>query len=189
MIENVRSGGQLVLSDAQLFGQAGGMGFQQFQAANSVDGMGGVQLPDGVHIVFPTGGVLNKQTGGLFGPPLEAFPLADWRLKHATAWHKAKVAEFEEAKRQATIDYMNEEWIPHLKKLQGTANQAQQNLKECAEAYETACGRGPDWRSQQEQRAEQAERSRQAEDARRSRALAAIHAITIEEDVARDDDE
>jgi len=191
MIENIRSAGMLTLSDAVIFGQPGGVSFQQFQAENTVDGMGGLALEDGVHIVYPSGAVLLRTNGSMFGPPEEPMLLAEWRLKYAQAWHKEKVREFNDCKRQASLNPVGGyDWLPDLRRLRDVAKRAQENLKECHEAYEIACGRGPDWRRQQKQMAEQTERARQAEENRRAKALAAIHAITIDdENVARDDDE
>jgi hypothetical protein len=155
--------------------------------------MGGLALDDGVHIVYPTGAVLLRTNGAMFGPPEEPILLADWKLKHAQAWHKARVKEFDDCKRQASQNPVGGyDWIPDLRRLRDAAARAQENLRQCREAHETACGRTPEWRRQQKERAEQAERARQQEDARRHSALALIQSIEIpndDETVAQSDDD
>jgi|HubBroStandDraft_4_1064222.scaffolds.fasta_scaffold531098_2 hypothetical protein len=188
MVENVRSGGQVVLSSGQLFGQTNSIGFGEFASRNRLDGMSEIELEDRTTIVFPSGGVLLKTNGSLFGPPEEPVLLATWKLRHAIAWEKLKVQEFHTAKAWAQQD-PTQDWIPHLKEKKAVAKHARANLIACKAALEEAQDPGGVQRAAQKQMTEEYNRERRASEAFRSRKLAEVLEITLDDVPSESDDE
>jgi hypothetical protein len=184
----MRSAGQLVVGQ-EAYTARGSISYSDFAKQNQLDGMEQVLLEDNVTIVWPTGAVFLKTTGQMYGVPLEPYVLADWKLKHATAWLQKTGADFQECKRQATMDPESWDWVSDLKRLREIGLHAQRNFHECREAFEVACGRGAEWERQRKEQEARIQRGRQLQDQIRFKALAAIQEIELNDTTQTEDDD
>ena len=187
-MEPGRSAGQLVVGD-DAYTARSSISFKEFSAQNQRDGMGQVLLEDNVTMVWPTGAVFLKTSGQMFGAPLEPTLLADWQLKHATAWLKASVKTFNDCKQQALQNPEGWDWVSDLKRLKDVAVRAKENYEACHEIFELANGRGAKWRRQQEEQKTQMQLAQQRHDQIRARALAAIYEIDLTDAPTQEDDD
>jgi len=190
MIENVRPGAGATLAPPRFdfHARRGAPSFGEFDQQHTVSGMGAVTLPGG-EMGYPDGAVFLPATGAMHDPPLEPVRLAELKEQHARAWLADAVKTFDDCKRAAQQNPMGHDWPSDLRRLKDVADRAKQNLKACHEAFEIACGRGPEWRRQQKQMAQAIERDRQRQEQARSKALQAINEITLDADTPSDADD
>jgi hypothetical protein len=160
-----------------------------FRAANRLDGMQEVQLPNRPEMVFPSGAIYLTTTGALFAPPLEAIPLAEWRLAHAEEWYRRRVRDFEDCRRQAQANPTIHDWVSDLVRLRDAVLHAQKNLAARRADLEQARDPGGVMAKANEAIREQIQRDSERRERERMKALAAIDAITIGDGSAPDDDE
>lgn len=179
-----RSAHSVIYQDAQVFQQGRTKSIPawgEWSARHSVNGMGPVELDDKIHIIFPDGAVCNKQHPGWYDPHPDPVVNAEWRLKHAEAWLKAKVEEFERVKWQAQENPLGADWVPELTRLRSAVAHAKLNLDSCRESLEVACGRGREWERQRKQQEAAYERGRQAQLAREGAVRNAIYDIKLDD--------